>query len=109
MFTYLEEMESGATEGGDFKALQDLHAEDEKTVLQRLIREMEQLAEGPTPLGDAGRAWLEELADTWRRRLGSTLETPRTHRLLRVATSASMRRRHRGCVRPPLAGRWSGL
>ncbi len=63
LVTYLEEMESGATEEGASLASQDLHAEDEAAVLQRLTLDAEQQAESPGVLGDAGRLWLEKIAD----------------------------------------------
>ena len=81
--TYLGEMESGATEEDALKVLQDMHADDEAAVLQHLILEAEKQAEPPNTLVDSELVWLEGISTNWRKRLAGTVETPRSHSLLR--------------------------
>jgi hypothetical protein len=103
LWTYLEEIESGATEEGALRTLQDMHAEGEAAVLHSLIHEARRQAGDPSSIGGAGRAWMEERIESWKRRADGAAETPRAQRLLRQAPWEALP------ATPPRFGDASGL
>lgn len=66
---YLEELAAGSSAAEALKAVQDLEAEDELSVLRRLLTQAQSRLAMATDLSDEGRVWLEEQVAAWQGRL----------------------------------------